>query len=96
MTAEVGTSAARAASPIAEEISPTSSPRPTTAESVESEKDAHARRVEDLEALQYWGFMVKPDKCGSDKLNRLLSGIAHYIVSFFAWPAQRWSAHSET
>lgn len=36
---------------------------------------------EEREALQYWGFLVKKDKCGTELLNRLLSGIAQYIVS---------------
>lgn len=37
---------------------------------------------EEREALQYWGFLVKKDKCGTELLNRLLSGIARYIVGF--------------
>jgi hypothetical protein len=77
-----------AASSSASDISPTSSPRPKTAtftDDVEARQDANAKRVEDQEAFQYWGNMVKPDKCGSDKLNSLLAGIAHYIVSAFRY-----------
>lgn len=56
------------------------SPSSTSSGSSVSERDTPARRVEDKEALQYWGFLVKADKCGTEKLNRLLVGIAHYIV----------------
>ncbi|QDS70310.1 hypothetical protein FKW77_008253 [Venturia effusa] len=38
---------------------------------------------EEREALQYWGFLVKKDKCGTELLNRLLSGIARYIATNF-------------
>lgn len=71
-----------------DEISPTSTPRPSIIpEEVEeglsrpASQDADAKRVEQQEAMQYWGYLVKRDKCGSDKLNCLLEGIANYIVS---------------
>lgn len=32
------------------------------------------------EAFQYWGYLFKPDKCGTELLNRLLAGIADFIV----------------
>jgi hypothetical protein len=35
---------------------------------------------ENKEAVQYWGYLLKPDNCGTDLLNRLLAGLAHYIV----------------
>jgi hypothetical protein len=36
------------------------------------------------EALQYWGYLFKTDMSGTDKLNRLFQGIAHYIVCSFS------------
>jgi predicted lipid-binding transport protein (Tim44 family) len=33
------------------------------------------------EAYDYWGYLLKPDKCGTAKLDRLLKGIANLIVS---------------
>lgn len=33
------------------------------------------------EAYDYWGYLLKPDKCGTPKLDRLLRGIADIIVS---------------
>lgn len=32
------------------------------------------------EAQQFWGYLFRPDKCGTDLLNRLLEGIAIYVV----------------
>lgn len=93
MAAEYGASTAN---PIAEEVSPTSSPKPTPAVTVEEQRDEDAKRVENQEALQYWGSLVKPDKWGSDKLNRLLTGIAHYIVSLFTGGAYGTTAGIDT
>jgi len=36
--------------------------------------------AETREAMEYWGYLFKPDKCGTEKLNRLLFGIAQCIV----------------
>lgn len=33
------------------------------------------------EAQQFWGYLFKDDKCGTELLNRLLEGIAAYVVS---------------
>lgn len=33
------------------------------------------------EALQYWGYLIQPNKHATDKLDRLLRGIANYVVS---------------
>jgi hypothetical protein len=33
------------------------------------------------EAWQYWGYLIKSDKCGTEKFDRLLKGIAAVIVS---------------
>lgn len=62
-----------------ESTSPTSS---TSSGSPVEEQDTPAKRAENKEALQYWGYLVQPNKCGTDKLNGLLTGIAHYIVRY--------------
>jgi len=41
---------------------------------------AHADAIE-REACQYWGYLLKDDKTGTPKLDRLLRGIAEVIVS---------------
>lgn len=33
------------------------------------------------EAYDYWGYLIKPDKCGTELFDRLLKGIAEVIVS---------------
>jgi hypothetical protein len=33
------------------------------------------------EACEYWGYLLKPDKCGTARLDCLLKGIAETIVS---------------
>lgn len=33
------------------------------------------------EAAHYWGYLIKNDKCGTPKFDRLLKGIAAMIVS---------------
>src|SRR5215469_727963 len=38
------------------------------------------QEVKGEEALQYWGYLFETNKSGTDKLNRLLQGIARYIV----------------
>lgn len=35
---------------------------------------------QDKEAIQYWGYLLKDDKCGTELLNRLLTGLARHIV----------------
>ncbi|KAF2822409.1 hypothetical protein CC86DRAFT_329941 [Ophiobolus disseminans] len=35
------------------------------------------------EAYEYWGYLLKPDKCGTPLLDRLLKGIAHVISKKF-------------
>lgn len=75
-----------------DEISPTSSPHLAQAEDgfsrPPSQQNVDARRVERMEAMQYWGQLVGADNCGSQKLNNLLIGIANYIVST---PYRVWS-----
>ncbi|OCK83372.1 hypothetical protein K432DRAFT_423398 [Lepidopterella palustris CBS 459.81] len=34
-------------------------------------------------AFQYWGYLFKPDKCGVDLLDRLLTGLANFIITHF-------------
>jgi hypothetical protein len=49
---------------------------------------------EEKEALQYWGYLLKDDKCGTEMLNRLLEGIAKYIVCAKPFRrGERWSYH---
>jgi hypothetical protein len=51
--------------------------------------EQHEVRQEDManadatqrEAYEYWGYMLKSDKCGTPMLDRLLKGIAQVIVS---------------
>lgn len=38
------------------------------------------------EAQDYWGYLIKPDKCGTALFDRLLRGIAVVIVSACACP----------
>lgn len=56
------------------------------AESHESKEQQPAEslandEVAQREAYDYWGYLLKPDKCGTPKLDRLLKGIADVIVS---------------
>jgi len=41
---------------------------------------AAATENEEKEAQRYWGYLFREDRCGTDRFNRLLAGIAHYIV----------------
>lgn len=41
---------------------------------------AHADATE-REACQFWGYLLRDDKTGTEKLDRLLRGIAEVIVS---------------
>lgn len=58
-------------------------------ESNESNEQARAERAEraahedaaQREAYDYWGYLLKSDKCGTPMLDRLLKGIAEVIVS---------------
>jgi hypothetical protein len=40
-----------------------------------------ARAAAGKEASQYWGYLIKEDKCGTDRLDRLLRGLGAVIVS---------------
>ncbi|KAK5122552.1 hypothetical protein LTR85_003815 [Meristemomyces frigidus] len=41
--------------------------------------DEHERSVEDREAYEYWGYLFKPDKTGTDKLKSLLRGLKNVM-----------------
>lgn len=41
---------------------------------------AETPEPQDEESSQYWGYLFKEDKCGTDLLHRLLTGIAGFIV----------------
>lgn len=43
--------------------------------------------AEHREATEYWGYLIKPDKCGTELFDRLLKGIAEVIVSGFSQDA---------
>ena len=56
------------------------------AETRESKEKQSAEKTANDEAAQreaydYWGYLLKPDKCGTPKLDRLLKGIADVIAS---------------
>ncbi len=36
--------------------------------------------TETKEAMEFWGYLFKSDKCGTEMLNRLLRGIAIHVV----------------
>lgn len=40
------------------------------------------------EAFQFWGYLFKQDNCGVDLFDRLLAGIANYIVCALALPTR--------
>ena len=48
------------------------------------QRQEHAANVDAThrEAYEYWDYLLKPDKCGTELLDRLLKGIAEVIVSF--------------
>jgi len=57
-----------------------SAPTPAAATSPREEQaDPHERTVEDREAYEYWGYLFKPDKTGTDKLKSLLRGLKEVI-----------------
>lgn len=59
------------------------SPIPDDA-SAATEKDeranAHEADIEEREAYEYWGYLFKPDKTGSNKLKSLLRGLKDVMV----------------
>lgn len=44
--------------------------------------DEHEQSVESREAFQYWGYLFKPDKTGTDRLKSLLKGLKDQMVWF--------------
>lgn len=51
---------------------------PTTP--LEREVEQHEEEVESREAFEYWGFLFKPDKTGTDRLKALLRGLKDVMV----------------
>lgn len=72
------------ASPAASPSQPISSPPPnveaTENEAGHEQVDAHEQEVEQREAYEYWGYLFKPDKTGTDKLKGLLRGLKDLMV----------------
>lgn len=48
---------------------------------LQSVESAASDEVAHLEAYDYWGYLLRSDKCGTPALDRLLKGIAEIIVS---------------
>ncbi|KAI5367361.1 hypothetical protein Slin15195_G024880 [Septoria linicola] len=64
----------------------TPSPHPTPPneqaarpEAQQDHADEHEKDVEQREAYEYWGYLFKPDKTGTDKLKGLLRGLKDFI-----------------
>jgi hypothetical protein len=51
-----------------------------TKEQPPAEKAANDEAAQ-REAYDYWGYLLKADKCGTPMLDRLLKGVAEAIVS---------------
>jgi len=58
----------------------------TTAQETANVDTAHR------EACEYWGYLIKADKCGTELFDRLLLGIAEVIVSAGQLRQLRWPA----
>ncbi|KAF2644635.1 hypothetical protein P280DRAFT_465932 [Massarina eburnea CBS 473.64] len=58
-----------------------SQPQPQT--QTPPQDSMHADAVAQREAYEYWGYLIKPDKCGTDLFNRLLEGIAEVVRKTF-------------
>lgn len=71
------------AAPSAPSSTATSEPAPR------SSPESGARDAADKEAFEYWGYLFKPDKTGTDRLQSLLRGLKHSINTHFADPAPK-------
>lgn len=58
-------------------------------EAQQEKVDEHEKDVEQREAYEYWGYLFKPDKTGTDKLKALLRGLKDLIVSGCAGRSRR-------
>ncbi|EOA86536.1 uncharacterized protein SETTUDRAFT_30869 [Exserohilum turcica Et28A] len=60
-------------------------PEPTEQQDHQEEQAANATNADAAhrEAYDYWGYLLKEDKCGTPKLDRLLKGIADVISHKF-------------
>lgn len=47
---------------------------------LEEQVEQHEQEIEDKEAFEYWGFMFKADKTGTDRLKALLRGLKDVMV----------------
>lgn len=58
-------------------------PEPISPKEHQEERAANIAQADAAhrEAYDYWGYLFKEDKCGTDLLDRLLKGIAEVIVS---------------
>jgi hypothetical protein len=45
-----------------------------------NEADRHEQEIENKEAFEYWGYLFKQDKTGTDKLKSLLKGLKDLMV----------------
>lgn len=46
----------------------------------EQQQQQQEQSPEDREAFQYWGYLFKPDKTGTERLKGLLSGMKDIMV----------------
>ena len=46
----------------------------------QEQANQHEHEVEDHEAYEYWGYLFKPDKTGTDQLKGLLRGLKELMV----------------
>lgn len=46
----------------------------------EHRANEHEKSIEQREAYEYWGYLFKPDKTGTDKLKSLLRGLKNLMV----------------
>ncbi len=48
----------------------------------QNDENSHEQEIEEREAYQYWGYLFKPDKTGTDKLKGLLRGLKQLMVCY--------------
>ncbi|KAK3726130.1 hypothetical protein LTR37_000278 [Vermiconidia calcicola] len=56
---------------------------PAAASAEHKEAEQHEEDVEHREAYQYWGYLFKPDKTGTDKLKSLLRGLKDLMNEYY-------------
>lgn len=60
--------------------------KPATEAKASSSSSSPAADAAQREATDYYGYLIKKDKSGTDTFNRLLKGIAKVIVSLVRLP----------